>query len=560
MDTYAFIHFGPNTFLDREWGYGDAPLSCFNPTRLDAEQWARTIKAAGMHGVIITAKHHDGFCLWPSKYTDYSVRNTPFRDGKGDVVGELAAACRKYGLKLGVYLSPWDRHQAFYGTPLYVEYWHAQLDELMSNYGELFEIWFDGANGGDGWYGGAKETRTIDRRTYYDYPRAEREIAAKQPQAIIFSDNGPGCRWVGNERGYANATNWSFLRRKEVFPGFNKSYELQSGHEDGDTWIPAECDVSIRPGWFYHESQDNQVKSVDQLVDLYYRSVGHNAHFLLNLPVNKEGLVSPTDSANMVNAYKQISAELKTNLVHGAKVSADQVRGKNFAAALVADGNYDTYWATPDGCTKATLTLTFRKSQKLNRLMLQEYIPLGQRVRSFVVEYLDGKQWQPLRMNEETTTIGYKRILRFKTIDTRKVRVRFTDSRGPLCISEVAAYYAPRAKDQYVERAADLKGYDFKATSESAQSILLDLGQSKSVRALHYQPAAAGVATHYQIFVGNDSGNLTKVAEGEFSNIVNNPILQDVYFTPTQARYVRFVATKMAHSGESLQYDKLVVN
>ena len=225
LETYALIHFGPNTFNDREWGYGDAPLSSFNPTRLDCEQWASTLKAAGMKGIILTAKHHDGFCLWPTKYTDYSVRNTPYKDGKGDIVGELAAACRKYGLKFGVYLSPWDRHQAFYGTPLYREYFYAQLQELLTQYGDIFEVWFDGANGGDGYYGGAREERKIDRRTYYDFPRAWRMVSQYQPQAIIFSDGGPGCRWVGNEEGYAFATNWSFLRSKDVYPGYDKYWE-----------------------------------------------------------------------------------------------------------------------------------------------------------------------------------------------------------------------------------------------------------------------------------------------------------------------------------------------
>ena len=269
LETYAFIHFGPNTFGDREWGYGDAPLESFNPTRLDCEQWARVCKQAGMKGIILTAKHHDGFCLWPTKYTDYSVRNTPYKDGKGDVVGELAAACRKYGLKLGLYLSPWDRHQAFYGTPLYVEYFYAQLEELLTQYGEVYEVWFDGANGGDGWYGGAKETRKIDRSTYYNYPRAWKLVGELQPKAVIFSDGGPGCRWVGNESGYADATNWSFLRIKEVYPGYERHKELQYGHEDGDKWVASECNTSIRPGWFYHEKEDGRVKSVDHLVDLY---------------------------------------------------------------------------------------------------------------------------------------------------------------------------------------------------------------------------------------------------------------------------------------------------
>lgn len=256
METYAFVHFGLNTFNDREWGYGDSDPKTFNPARLDCEQWVQTFVNSGMKGVILTAKHHDGFCLWPTQLTEYCIRNTPYKDGKGDIVRELSDACKKYGIKFAVYLSPWDRHQANYGTPEYVDYFYKQLHELLTNYGDVFEIWFDGANGGDGWYGGAKDARTIDRKTYYDYPRAYKMIDELQPQAVIFSDGGPGCRWVGNENGFAGATNWSFLRAGEVYPGYPKYRELQYGHADGNQWVAAECDVSIRPGWFYHPEED----------------------------------------------------------------------------------------------------------------------------------------------------------------------------------------------------------------------------------------------------------------------------------------------------------------
>ena len=442
METYAFIHFGPNTFTDREWGYGDAPASCFNPTHLDCEQWARTLKAAGMKGVILTAKHHDGFCLWPSKYTDYSVRNSPFRDGQGDVVAELAAACRKYGLKLGLYLSPWDRHQASYATPLYVEYYHAQLQELLTGYGPLFEIWFDGANGGDGYYGGARETRHIDKRTYYDFPRAHKLAFTLQPQIIIFSDGGPGCRWVGNEQGHAAATNWSFLRQQEVYPGYEQHQELTTGHTDGNAWVPAECDVSIRPGWFYHQQEDQQVRTPDNLVDLYYQSVGRNATLLLNFPVDRNGLIHPTDSANAAAFHQRIARELGDNLLTRATIHASHQRGKAFPASALADDDYDTYWATPDGVTSTTLTFTFRRTQSVNRLLLQEYIPLGQRVARFVVEYQSGRQWLPVDPREETTTVGYKRLLRFPTVRTRSLRVRFLESRGPICLSAAGLFFA----------------------------------------------------------------------------------------------------------------------
>ncbi|MBP7768144.1 MAG: alpha-L-fucosidase [Prevotella sp.] len=440
METYAFIHYGLNTYDDSEWGYGNANPQIFNPSRLDCEQWVRTLKAGGMKGVIITAKHHDGFCMWPTKYTDYSIRNTPYKDGKGDIVGELAAACQKYGMKLGVYLSPWDRHQAFYGTPFYREYYYAQMEELFTQYGNLFEVWLDGANGGDGWYGGANEKRQIDRRTYYEFDRVKKLVEKYQPQAVIFSDGGPGCRWVGNEKGRAGETNWSLLNANKVYAGYEKMAELNSGHANGDTWVPAECDVSIRPGWFYHDSENDKVKSVADLMDIYYTSVGRNSTFLLNVPVDKDGLIHPTDSIHLVNFRKALDEEFRVNLLKNAKVKASSTRHNAFGAANVTDGNFDTYWATKDGETSGTLTFTFKRQQSLNRLMIQEYIPLGQRVRKFRVEYQYNGNWKPLPVEEQTTTIGYRRLLRFNTIQAKQIRVTFDDARGPLCINEMGAY------------------------------------------------------------------------------------------------------------------------
>ena len=442
METYAFVVFGLNTFNDLEWGYGDTDPMTFNPTKLDCEQWVKTFVQAGMKGVIFTAKHHDGFCLWPTQLTEYCIRNTPYKDGKGDIVGELAAACKKYGIKFAVYLSPWDRHQANYAQPEYVDFFHAQLRELMTNYGDVFEVWFDGANGGDGWYGGAKETRTIDRKTYYDYPKIYQMLDELQPQTIVFSDGGPGCRWVGNEKGYAGATNWSFLRAGEVYPGYPNYHELQYGHADGNQWVAAECDVSIRPGWFYHPEEDDRVKTVEQLTDLYYRSVGHNATLLLNFPIDRNGLVHPIDSANAVNFYKNIQNELANNLLAGIIPTVSDERGGAYKAKAMTDGNYDTYWATNDGVVSASMEFALSKATKVNRMMLQEYIPLGQRVKSFTVEYYNGSKWQPVTLDEETTTIGYKRLLCFKTVITDKLRVTIDDARACPTINNVEAYYA----------------------------------------------------------------------------------------------------------------------
>lgn len=563
METYAFIHFGLNTFGDGEWGYGDAPLEAFNPTQLDCEQWASTLKEAGMKGIIITAKHHDGFCLWPTKYTDYSVRNTPYKNGKGDIIGELAAACKKYGLKFGVYLSPWDRHQAFYGTNLYREYFYAQLKELLTQYGDIFEVWFDGANGGDGYYGGAREKRTIDRRTYYDFPKANKIVADLQPQAIIFSDGGPGCRWVGNEHGFAGATNWAFLRINEVYPGYDKYQELPYGHYDGDAWVASECDVSIRPGWFYHKKEDDKVKSTDHLVDLYYRSVGHNGTLLLNMPVDKRGRIHPNDSARVIAFHKQVMAEMKTNLFQNASIKASDVRGNEFNAKNAIDGVYDTYWAVNDGVTKADLTITLKKTTKLNRIMLQEYIPLGQRVKSFSVFYKQGKDWTPVKLNEETTTIGHKRLLRFKTIETKQIKIVFNDARGPVCINELGAYYAPNAKDSFVEKVEDVEGLPFTTSYGTDTELIFDLGKPQSVKTLYYQPERGadrhGLVSNYEVYVGKDKTNMQRVASGEFSNIRNNPAMQEVHFTPTEGQYVKLKATRMVTDGEKIAYEKIAI-
>ena len=439
LETYAFIHFGLNTFNDMEWGYGDTPASSFNPTRLDCEQWVQTIVKAGMKGVILTCKHHDGFCLWHTQYTDYGVANSPF---KRDVVRELSDACKKYGIKFGVYLSPWDRHQASYGTSEYVKYYYNQLEELMTQYGDVFEVWFDGANGGDGWYGGAREKREIDRSTYYNYPKVWSIVNRLQHNAVIFSDGGPGCRWVGNEKGFANPTNWSFLRIKEVYPGYPQFEELQSGHADGDAWCASECDTSIRPGWFYHEKEDTMVKSVDQLVDLYYRSVGHNGTFLLNIPVNREGLIHPIDSAVLVQWRERLDHELGMNLLQNAKFSASDTRDKAFNASMMGDGDWDTYWAPKDGVNAADIEIKTKKDITLNRIMLQEYIPLGQRVKEFVIEYKTccGK-WVPVLVDEETTTIGYKRIVRFHEKTAKEWRIRILDSRACPCINNIEGFF-----------------------------------------------------------------------------------------------------------------------
>ena len=586
METYAFIHFGLNTFNDREWGYGDTDPATFNPTRLDCEQWARTLVAAGMKGVIFTAKHHDGFCLWPFEGTDYNISRSPYKQGKGNIVRELSEACKKYGLKFAVYLSPWDRNRADYGTPSYLTYFYAQLHDLLTNYGDVFEVWFDGANGGDGYYGGANDKRTIDRKNYYNYPHIFAMLDSIQPNAVVFGDGGPGCRWVGNEKGFAGETNWAFLRKGEVFPGYPNYPELQYGHADGNQWTAAECDVSIRPGWFYHPEEDDKVKSPQQLVDLYYRSVGHNATLLLNFPVDRNGLIHPTDSANAVAFHNIIKRELGNNIVSGMKAKVSSERGGEFNAKALTDGNWNTYWATPDGVTTADIEFKFKKPQPMNRIMLQEYIPLGQRVKEFTVEYLnDNNQWTTVNQNEQTTTIGYKRLLRFSTVNSKGLRIRITDARGPICLNNIGVYYGgEQAQLTWSAEAEAIKSVPFNIVGMSEQQqapavdrnpqttldcsnneVVIDLKQPTDISTLQYLPDAAdnrkGLVANYIITTCDENGNdISTLAQGEFSNIQNNPVLQTVKFDTVKTRFLKFKATRMATDGEHMRIAELGIN
>ena len=585
METYAFIHFGLNSFCDREWGYGDTDPKMFNPKRLDCEQWVKTLMAAGMKGVILTAKHHDGFCLWPFEGNDYNVSKSPWRNGKGNVVKELSEACKKHGLKFAVYLSPWDRSRADYGSPSYVDYFHSQLRDLLTNYGPVFEVWFDGANGGDGYYGGARDKRTIDRKNYYNYPRIYQILDSLQPQAVVFSDGGPGCRWVGNEKGFAGETNWAFIPKNTVYPGYPNYPELQFGYPDGDQWTAAECDVSIRPGWFYHPEEDDKVKSPEQLADLYYRSVGHNATLLLNFPVDRNGLINPIDSANAVNFHKLIQRELGNNLVAGMKPKVSNERGGQFAAQALTDGSWDTYWATGDGVTSADITFTFKKARKMNRIMLQEYIPLGQRVKKFAVEWLDKNgTWKAVEQGEETTTIGYKRLLRFLTVETKGLRVRILDSRGPICMNNIGVYYGGEDAQLTWSPASvamksvpfSLKGFDEAQLAKvvdcnpatvlfaDKNELLIDLGRDTKVSTLMYLPDQSenrhGLIHSYTLAACKADGTDEHVlSSGEFSNIQNNPVLQTITFEPATTRYLKLKADRMVNDGEQIGVAELGV-
>jgi len=394
-----------------------------------------------MKGIIITAKHHSGFCLWPSKYTEYSIKNSPWKNGKGDIVGDLAKACKEYGLKLGIYLSPWDRNSAVYGKPEYITYFRNQLRELLTNYGDIFEVWFDGANGGTGYYGGAKENRRIDRKTYYDWKNTYQLIRQLQPKIVIWNDNGDRAdlRWVGTEAGYVGETNWSLLNATGDVP----ENMLRFGVENGDSWVPGEVNTSIRPGWFYHTYEDSRVKTLPQLLNTYYNSIGRNGTLLLNFPIDKRGLIHEIDEQNSLKLANAIKNAFAVNLALKNTAQASNIRGKDirFAAARALDGDNNTYWATDDGVKNASLTLSFGKPTTFNNFMVQEYIRLGQRVKAFKVEALIAGQWQLITTQ---TTIGYKRILRFPTVTATKVRLTITDAKASPLISNIGIYNAPQ--------------------------------------------------------------------------------------------------------------------
>ena len=653
MEYYAFVHFNMNTFTNREWGTGAETPDQFNPTELDARQWARVAKDAGMRGIILTAKHHDGFCLWPTKTTEHSVKNSPWRNGRGDLVKEVADACQEFGLKFGIYLSPWDRNNADYGTPKYVEVFHEQLRELLTQYGPIFEVWFDGANGGSGYYGGANETRKIANRTYYQWDTTTAMVRKYQPDAVIFSDGGPDIRWVGTEDGWAGETNWSIMKRDEIYPGWEKYVELRYGHEDGTHWLPAEVNTSIRPGWYYHPGEDHQVKSLSRLIRTYYESIGRNGNFLLNLPVDTRGLVHEADVAQLMALKQQIDKDFKDELGQEAKAFASNERGKSssYCARMVNDGNPDTYWATDDGVTSGSIELQFDTPTTLNRILLQEYIPLGQRIKKFTIAAEIDDKWVEL---DTQTTIGNRRILQLDPITTTKLRLQVLDAKGPIALSNFEVYRAPnlltepeisrnreglvslnvpeeRAQVFYtldgkspdntsflysepilVENPTLLKAVSFDPETESFSSILerrldipkqnwkvasvssgnmesainlmdenpltfwatepevdtpqeiaLDLGELYALNGFTYWPNQErypiGIITSYEFFSSTDGKRWTKLATGEFDNIVNSRIEQQIYFEPIAARYIKLRATKTTEDGFQASFGEIGV-
>jgi alpha-L-fucosidase len=438
MEMNAFIHFTINTFTDREWGNGDESPQLFNPSAFDVNQWISSLKEAGFKGVILTAKHHDGFCLWPSQYTEHSIARSPFMNGKGDIVRAVSEACRENGLRFGIYLSPWDRNHAAYGTPEYIAYYRNQLRELFENYGPVFEMWFDGANGGSGYYGGKNETRRIDGSTYYDWPGTIEMVRQMEPDVIFFSDAGPGVRWVGNERGIAGETNWNTISTDTLFAG-KAGIErlLNTGHELGTSWVPAETDVSIRPGWFYHQKEDSLVKSPERLFEIYLSSVGRGSTLLLNIPPDRRGLIHERDLESLKGFRKLLDQAFARDLAREAHVSTDQVRGESYEAINLVDNDPQTYWAASDGVSSGVIEIGFQSPTTVNFVVIQEYIELGQRVRSFEIHAEREGQWDSV---VEGTTIGYKRIVELKGIQASKLKVVIKDAKASPVIACISVY------------------------------------------------------------------------------------------------------------------------
>lgn len=539
MEMYAFIHYSLNTYTDQEWGYGNEDLALFNPSNLDVHQWVETCKNAGMKGIIFTAKHHCGFCMWPSKYTDYSVANTPWKDGKGDVVRELADACREAGLKFAVYLSPWDRNHADYGRPEYITYFRNQLRELLTEYGDIFEVWFDGANGGNGWYGGADEMRHIDRTTYYEWEETYRLIREWQPDCVIWNDGGlrGDLRWVGNEAGYIGETNWSLLYKDGDVP-----YRmLHYGVEDGDVFVPGETNTSIRPGWFYHKSDNGHVKSTSKLMDIYYKSVGRNSTLLLNFPIDKDGLIQKEDSLRGVEFYSMIK--------------------KIFDNPIKARKKITPYEAT----------ISFRKPTEFNRLSISENIALGQRVKSFKVEALTDGGWVELHdiISEEPersmTTIGRKRILCFDNTVASKIKVTILSSKAEPVISGLDAFLAPeidRDDPNNGESFSSAYNIFFNKGDGVAESMFINFGTQKTVKGFRFLPnqeSQEGIPLDYTLWGFNQDYRWTVIAKGEFSNIVNNPIWQNISFDPVKFSMIRLDCSRITYGTRIFYKDVEVV-
>ena len=578
-EQYAFIHFAMNTFTDKEWGYGDEDPKMFNPSDFSADQIVGAAKAGNLKGIILTAKHHDGFCLWPTKLTDHCIRNSPYKNGQGDIVREMSDACKRAGLAFGIYLSPWDRNRADYARPSYVEYFRKQVVELCTGYGELFEFWFDGANGGDGYYGGARETRQIDAPKYYNWPSIIALVHQYQPMACTFDPLGADIRWVGNEDGIAGDPCWPTMPDHPYVQS-----EGNSGVRGGALWWPAETNTSIRPGWFYHADEDSKVRSPENLVGYFDTSVARGTNMNLNLPPDRRGRIPDQDAKILKSFGDAIRASFATDLAQGAVASASHVRGKGFEPAKVLDGQRDTYWSAPDGVTTPSLTLDLPPGRRFDLIRIREYLPLGVRVTRFAVDAEVNGKWQQLAEHE---CISAQRIIRLPApITARRVRLRIVEA--PVCpaISEVSLFrsVSPVPVPAIVSSdptVLDTKGWTIvSASAPGAEKLLdndaktiwtqpapapgkpasvtVDMGQIRDVAGFSLTPSRqvmvdAAPPRGYVAETSVDGRNWTPAGAGEFSNIAYALSTQRLPFTSVRpVRYLRLTFAEMSKPAATL--------
>jgi alpha-L-fucosidase len=510
-NTYAFVHFTINTFTDREWGYGDESESLFNPTNFSADQIVEAAKSGGLTGLILTAKHHDGFCLWPSRYTEHSVKNSPYKNGQGDIVREMSEACRRHGLDFGLYLSPWDRNHAEYGRPAYVDYYHNQLEELTTQYGKLFEVWFDGANGGDGYYGGARERRKIDQ-TYYQWDKVRALVRKNQPDAVMFADEFMDIRWVGNEEGVAGDPCW---------PTWDTSaYSLQkanSGVRGGGQWNPAETNVSIRPGWFWHA--DEAPRSPANLTKIYFESIGRGTNLLLNLAPDRRGRVPDADVASL-KTWKAIrDAGFATNLALGAKVTASSRFNTAFAAGNVLSTK--GFWAASERDTAgAWLEVTLPKPAAFDVVRLSEDLTLGVRVYDYAVDIWKGDAWLEIAKH---SAIGDERLIRLdQPVTTTRVRLRILTAAASPVINKFGLFRLPDTLEEPgISR--DQQGIVTLSASEKGLEVhyTLDGTTPTAVSPLFTTP-----------FALSDGGVVTAIARRSETGVTSAPITRDFDVSP----------------------------
>lgn len=534
LEYTMFVHFGPNTFTGAEWGSGQEKAEIFNPAALDCGQWASVAKAAGMKGIILTAKHHDGFCLWPNPVSSHTVAQSPWKDGKGDVLKELSEACREYELGFGIYISPWDRNDPHYGTDEYNDVFVKTLEHALGSYGHVFEQWFDRACG-EGPNG---------KQQVYDWPLFNSTVLKMQPDALIFSDYGPGCRWVGNESGSAGRTCWSTINVNEDFTGPELSRrDLNEGIKGGNTWAAAETDVSIRPGWFWRESENTKVKSLQHLLKIYYESVGRNSLLLLNVPADTRGLIHEADSLRLMELRAALDEIFAVDLADGATVEADNVRtgARRFKAQNLLSEEYDKYWAVDDSVKTASFVVTLPQARTFNRVQLQEYIPLGQRVSAFSIEALaeDGS-WQLIARE---TTIGYKRIVHVPATKTTAVRVNIEKSEACPVLNGFALFM------DNIYTSYEMNNIPSGEVKSVSEALVADLGKVTSIRGFVYAPklnGEDGVIVDYKVEISDDGASWTPISPViTFNNIVNNPVSQEINFSRyLQTRFLKLIPVR----------------